>query len=123
MLKRKTWIILWLLGYVLLISATVGALFWQRQQVLVTMSTTEARAEWDTWRDDVIRQQSNPGPVQRRIPKSTEPPALVLMRDYFIVSLVGATFFTSVLYWIVAWLVSGALSSSRNPINNTLPNS
>lgn len=123
MLKRKTWIILWLLGYVLLISATVSAVFWQRHQVLVTMSTTEARAEWDTWRDDVIRQQSNPGPVQRRIPKSTEPPALVLMRDYFIVSLVGATFFTSVLYWIVAWLVSGALSSSRNPINNTLPNS
>lgn len=121
--SRKMRITLWLLGYALLISAIISAMLWQRQEVLTTMSTAEARSEWDTWRDDVIRQQSNPGPVQRRIPKSAEPPALVLMRDYFAVSLVGATFFTSLLYWIVAWLVSGALSSSSHPANNPSANS
>jgi hypothetical protein len=123
MQSRRTWFTLWLLGYAVVISAIISSMFWQRQQVLTTMSTAEARAEWDTWRDDVIRQQSNPGPVQRRIPKSTEPPALVLMRDYFTVSIVGATFFTSLLYWIVAWFVSGAISSSRHPANNTSANS
>jgi hypothetical protein len=43
------------------------------------------------------------------VPKSTEPPALVLMRDYFIVSLVGAILFTTVLYWVIAWFVMGIL--------------
>ena len=50
-----------------------------------------------------------PGPVRRRVPKSTEPPALVLMRDYFGVSLIGAVLFTTVLYWVIAWFVMGIL--------------
>ena len=40
-----------------------------------------------------------------------EPPALVLMRDYFVVSLVGATLFSSMLYWVMGWFVTGALKS------------
>jgi hypothetical protein len=42
-----------------------------------------------------------------------EPPALVLMRDYFEVSLAGALVFSSILFWVVAWFVTGILSSDR----------
>ena len=101
------------MGYVALLGTVVGAMIWERQKVLTELSTPTSMADWEAWRADVRQQQANPGPVERRVPKSNEPPALVLMRDYFAVSIVGATFFTSLLYWIVAWCVTGALSGSE----------
>jgi hypothetical protein len=108
------WLFGWLIAYVALMAAVVGSMFWVQRTVLAEFSTHEATAEWQAWRGDVSKQQTNPGPVKRDIPKSEVPPALVLMRDYFVVSLVGATFFTSLLYWIMAWLVTGALSNQGN---------
>ena len=48
-----------------------------------------------------------PSPVQRRVPKSNEPPALVMMRDHFAVSLFAAVLFSTMLYWVLAWFVMG----------------
>jgi hypothetical protein len=53
------------------------------------------------------------------VPNSAEPPALVLMRDYFVVSLAGAILFSTVLYWITAWFVTGIL---RTPEVGDPPN-
>jgi len=105
------WLLGWLVAYAALMLAVVGSLFWVRHTVLTQYSTPEAIADWQAWRGDVTNQQTNPGPVKRDIPKSEVPPALVLMRDYFVVSLFGATFFTSLLYWIMAWLVTGAIGN------------
>lgn len=99
----------WLVGYVVLVAAIVGSMVWERHAVLTDLSTPDSLADWEAWRQDVRQQQANPGPVKRRVPKSDEPPALILMRDYFVVSLAGAIFFTSMLYWIMAWLVTGAV--------------
>jgi hypothetical protein len=85
-------------------------MFWVRQSIFATYSSPESIADWRQWKSDVEREQTNPGPVQRRIPKSDEPPALVLMRDYFAVSLTAAVFFTSLLYWVIAWFITGALN-------------
>ena len=98
-----------LIAYTALMAVVAGSMFWVRHKVLKEFSTQQATADWQMWRGDVSNQQTNPGPVKRDVPKSEVPPALVLMRDYFVVSLVGATFFTSLLYWIMAWLVTGAL--------------
>ncbi len=106
--NRLNW---WISGYAMLVVGIIVVMFWQRQKVLQEYSTPTALAEWKAWRDEVEKEQANPGPVSRRVPKSVEPPALVLMRDYFGVSLVGAVFFTSILYWIIVWFVSGALQS------------
>lgn len=115
MAPRKSWLIGWFIAYVGLMIGIVATMVWQRQKVLSDFSTPAAVAEWQAWRNDVAQEQANPGPVARRVPKSVEPPALVLMRDYFTVSLVGATFFTSILYWLIAWFVTGALlGDSRN---------
>lgn len=105
------WLLGWLVAYATLMLAVVGSLFWVRHTVLTQYSTPEAIADWQAWRGDVTNQQTNPGPVKRDIPKSEVPPALVLMRDYFVVSLFGATFFTSLLYWIMAWFVTGAIGN------------
>jgi hypothetical protein len=107
--RSANWLWWWAGGYVIVMGAVVGSMIWERHSVLTEMSTPSSLANWEVWREDVRQQQGNPGPVERRVPKSDEPPALVLMRDYFAVSMVGATFFTSLLYWIGAWFVTGAL--------------
>ena len=44
---------------------------------------TAAQTQWNTFREDVVQQTQQGASVQRRVPKSVEPPGLVLMRDYF----------------------------------------
>jgi hypothetical protein len=78
-----------------------------RDWAMTRLASPQSTANWQTWRDEVRKQQDAPGPVQRRIPKSSEPPALVMMRDHFSVSLVGAVLFSSLLYWVFIWLVMG----------------
>jgi hypothetical protein len=101
----------WGAGYAILLAAVVWLLFAARQSALANLSTETSQSNWQAWRNDVEQQQVNPAPVQRRVPKSVEPPALVLMRDYFGVSLTGAILFSSVLYWIMAWFITGALAA------------
>jgi hypothetical protein len=90
-------------------AAVVGSLFVARERAARQLATPESVSQWQAWREDVRRQQIDRGPVQRRVPKSTEPPALVLMRDYFTVCVAGAILFVTVLYWVTAWFISGIL--------------
>jgi hypothetical protein len=117
--RPKTWLRWWLVAYALLAAAFIGGMFHVRQSVFATYSSPESIADWRQWKSDVERGQTNPGPVQRRVPKSDEPPALVLMRDYFAVSLTAAVFFTSLLYWVMAWLITGAVTNHSTSPNNT----
>lgn len=99
--------------YAAMMVALVGWLVSMRRWALVELASANARGDWQAWRDDVVRQQSEPSPVQRRVPKSVEPPGLVLMRDYFGVSLTGAVVFTTVLYWVVMWFVAGIVATRK----------
>jgi hypothetical protein len=93
--------------------AIVTAMIRERASVLSEYSTQPELTAWQNWREDEKQRQTNPGSVARSVPKSEEPPALVLMRDYFKVSLAGATFFSSLLYWIMAWFVTGAFNATN----------
>ncbi len=108
------WIWLWGAGYVALMIAVVWSIYAARDWARINLSTSESTAAWETWREDVRASQNHPSPVQRRVPKSAEPPALVLTRDYFAVSLGGAMFFSSLLYWVLAWFVTGILTPRQN---------
>jgi hypothetical protein len=101
-------------GYFILMGAVVWSLVAARQWALAELATPESIRQWETWREDVRQQDEQAGPVRRRVPKSAEPPALVLMRDYFAVSLVGAIVFMTLLYWVIAWFVRGILQSRRS---------
>jgi hypothetical protein len=104
-----------LVGYVVLVVVIIGAMIAVKKSV-AQLSTADSITDWQNWRTDVEGQQSHPGPVERRVPKSAEPPALVLLRDNFAVLMFGALLFSSMLYWIIAWFVMGILSS-RQPSN------
>jgi hypothetical protein len=100
-------------GYMILLVSVVWGLFSARHWALSDLATPQSTAEWEAWRADVRAEQDQPAPVRRAVPKSAEPPALVLMRDYFGVSLSGAILFSSVLYWICTWLLHGMLKSEQ----------
>ena len=110
---RKRWLKICGLAYVVFLGGVVGSMFAIRGWVLAEMSSTESAAQWEAWRDDVVAAQSQPVPVQRRVPESTEPPALVLMRDHFGVTLSGAVLFSTLLYWVIAWFANGILGDGR----------
>ena len=94
----------------MLVAAAVG-MFAGRRMVLEQLSTPEAKAEWEAWRKSEPNVK-DVGGVKRRPPSSTEPPALVLLRDHFGVMLFGALFFSSLLFAAVMFATRGALATS-----------
>ena len=103
--------IAFLAGGVLWLTLLVGLLVSARRWALSDMNTHQAQADWTDWRDEVRGQEQSetPAPVHRRIPKSSEPPVLLLMRDYFGVCLIGTIVFGAVLYAVLAFLFHGAM--------------
>lgn len=59
----------------------VALLQW-REARLAAVSAPEAQADWDAFRAEMRRQSDRSGPVQRKVPKSPEPPELVWLRDH-----------------------------------------
>jgi hypothetical protein len=107
------WLWLWGIGYVVLQVSVVWWLLSAREWARAELTKPASAAAWEAWREDVRADQGRPASVQRRVPKSIEPPALVLTRDYFGVSLVGAVLFSSLLYWVVAWFVTGIVTTPK----------
>jgi hypothetical protein len=100
--------------YVVWITTIVTLAFHARRAALDTLSTPEAKAQWDEWRA-AAKSLNEHGPVQRRVPKSDEPPALVLMRDYFGIVLTAGALFGSLLFAAMAWPLRGVLLSRAEP--------
>ena len=111
----------WLALYVVLVAAIVGGFFYARGRAITVYGTEQAQTQWDTWREDAKSQADGKGPVTRRVPKSAEPPALVLMRDYFGVCLVIALVLSSVLFGTLVFFVRGVLSSSTPFVDRSPP--
>jgi hypothetical protein len=92
--------LLWLSAYVGAMAAIVWLAFPLRERVVTSLSTTEAAREWNQWRT-AAQEQANKGPVARRPPKSTEPPALIMMRDHFPAILAAGLVFGTFLFVIL----------------------
>jgi hypothetical protein len=100
-------------GYLVLLAALVGSLLLARQNALRSFASPDARQAWQDWRATTEQQQGEELPVQRSVPRSAEPPTLVLLRDHFQVCLVTGLTLSSVLYWTVAFFVRGMTSGPR----------
>jgi hypothetical protein len=75
---------------------------------LVVLSQPAVQAEWDAFRDAMRRESGRDGPVQRKVPKSAEPPELVWLRDYFPLAVVAWVVLVGVLGGCLAAFVLGA---------------
>jgi len=70
-----------------------------RSERLVQLPDPSVQAEWTEFREAMKKQADRSGPVQRKVPKSEEPPELVWLRDYF---------WLAVAAWVVLGGVLGA---------------
>jgi hypothetical protein len=102
-------------GYALVVIGIVAAMFYSRSSVLANVTSPEAQQEWNDWRTEAAKQDGTHGPVQRSTPRSGEPPALVLMRDYFAGSTIGLLLPVSALYGFFAWVICGLIYQSPTP--------
>lgn len=101
----------WLILYLLMIGGIVVGMLWSRTNVEATFTDPESQASWERWRGEVARQQGGEGPVSRRVPKSAQPPALVLLRDHFGVCLAGALLLSTLLFGSSMVMIRGVMSS------------
>lgn len=109
-----------LILFVAMIAAVVGGLLFARQRAIAIYGGKSAQTEWDAWREDAKELSHGPGPVIRRTPKSAEPPALKLMRDYFAVCLALSLLLSSVLFITTLAFLRGALAA-KPFVDRSLP--
>ena len=110
-MTRSLWLMVVLYGLILLGLVTV--LVTVRRQTLASFDTPHARDEWETWRLEAGKQDGITTSVERRVPVSSSPPTLVLLRDYFGICVVVAVTLSSALYWSIALMVRGVLMGPR----------
>jgi len=84
-----------------------------RADRLATLSDPAVQAEWDTFREAMRQESDRSGPVQRKVPKSPEPPELVWLRDYFALAVTTWVVLVGVLGGFLGLLVVGV--SGRTP--------
>ena len=86
---RSRWI--WLLVWLTVMVVTVAVMSGIRRRSVSHFGQPDQNSAWQQWRDAAAKG----GPVERRVPKSDEPPTLRLMRDHYAVSLIGILVFES----------------------------
>ena len=92
---RRRWPLrLFLLAWGLLMAVPPAALLRVRGAWLEELGSHAVQEDWEAFRRDMGEQTGVEGPVQRKVPRSAEPPLRVWLRDY-----VGLA--------ITAWLVLG----------------
>jgi hypothetical protein len=83
-----------------------------RESRLVALADPAVQAEWDAFRDDMRRQSGRDGPVQRKVPKSPEPPELVWLRDYPHLAITAWTVLVGVLGGFLVLTAVGARAAA-----------
>ncbi len=102
-----------LAAWLTVVAVPPAALSVWRAKRLAELSAPGVQAEWDAFREAMRKESGREGPVQRKVPKSPEPPELVWLRDYFSLAVMAWVTLMGVLGGFVAALVIGVTSGSR----------
>ena len=78
-----------------------------RETRLRELATAGVQADWEGFREDMRAQSGRTGPVQRKVPRSAEPPELVWLRDYPALAVVAWVTFAGVLGGFLVLVVAG----------------
>jgi hypothetical protein len=97
------------LGYFTVVALIVAGLVSARNSAIQSLGGVEARQAWEDWRTAAESQNAD-RPVSRSVPRSGEPPALLLLRDHFAACLVGMLAMATPLYWTLVLFVRGVMS-------------
>lgn len=86
-----------------------------RSAWLEKLEAPEAQAQWDEFREAMKRQSGREGPVQRKVPKSVEPPLKVWLRDYVWLAIAAWVILGGVLGFVAVMLGRGVLLAEDEP--------
>ena len=110
-MMRRSLPISLLVVWVLLMVLPPYALWTLRGSWLADLDSPNIQAEWDQFRADMEKQSDRSGPVQHKVPKSSEPPLRVWLRDYFWLAVVAWAVLASVLYGFFGLAILGVTRS------------
>lgn len=113
--------LVWFALYCGLLVAVFLVMRQARSRAIAKLGTEEAQSGWQEWRDEAQRQAEGAGPVSRRVPKTGQPPELVLLRDHFGVSLLGIVLLTTAIFLTFMLFARGVRSGSRFPLQEDQP--
>lgn len=102
-----------LLAWIAAVALPPAAFLVWRTGRLEELSQPAAQEEWDAFRDAMRGQTGHTGPVQRKVPKSAEPPELVWLRDYPGLAVTAWVVLVGVLGGCLALMARGAAVSGR----------
>jgi hypothetical protein len=104
----------WLAAYLAVLGAVVwGMLYvYARRQAIATFDNPQAKREWQEDRDE-LRERSTSGPVRRKVTERDEPPALILMRDYFWRLVALSLLLASALFFVFMIALRGAFGRPK----------
>ena len=104
--------LVWLAVYLAAMAGVVWGMVSARSWATRSLTTPEASADWEAFRSEA-RKLSEEGPVERRIPPSSAPPTLRLLRDHFAASLAAALFFSTAVFAATMLMMRGVFSRRR----------
>lgn len=107
-----------LLVWLVAVAAPPAVLGRWRATRLAELADPAVQANWTAFRDAMRTQTDRSGPVQRKVPKSVEPPELVWLRDYFWLAVAAWVVLGGVLGGFFALVVVGATTSRGPPTTN-----
>lgn len=90
-------------------------LAWWRTGRLAQLADPEVQADWNSFREAMRRESDGSGPVQRKVPRSQEPPELVWLRDYFWLAVAAWVLLGGTLGGCLAAFVLGAARRVNGP--------
>lgn len=99
---------------VALVGPPLALLRW-REARLAELADPAAQANWDVFRDDMRRQSGREGPVQRKVPRSAEPPERVWLRDYIGLAITAWVTLTGVLGGFLGLTLRGLIDARPPP--------
>lgn len=98
----------------LLVGPPAYLLCW-RSEWLARVDRPEAQAQWDEFRDAMRSQTGREGPVQRKLPRSVEPPLRVWLRDYAWLAIAAWVVLGGTLGLFTALFAFGAMAPGGSP--------
>ena len=106
---------LWLAVYLaVLIGIGVYVIHMRNQMLSNEAGIAEEQESYRQWLEVAKTQTGANGPVQRTVPKSSELPMLVLMRDHFAVILGASIVFPAIILGFLLLVLHGVLRQSRD---------
>lgn len=103
------------LAWLALVAVPPLVLLQARAGWLEQLNRPESQAGWDEFRAAMRRQTGGTGPVQRKVPKSAEPPLRVWLRDYVGLAVAAWVILAGTLGFVTGALVLGATARGSAP--------